>query len=219
VKISDLKDKFRSNNVKGLALDIDETLSDTHDYWFEHMFKFHSPKGIAREDILKSHHFIENVPEWQTAEAVAYIEEALHSNDFNESIPLIEGADKAVSEIHKTIPIVAYITARPDSVREGTFKWLNKHGFPVAELITRSENIDLNNYNVGKNAWKAKLLKSLYPEVIGIVDDNVVLAHELEKLNYEGVLYIYGKGSREFADRKNIIPCQTWTDVLRHIVK
>ena len=217
-KISELKNKLKEQGIKGLALDIDETLSDTNPHWFEHMINFHRPEGMSNEEIIEKYRFVEEVPGWRTEEADKYIQEALHSNDFNESIPLIEGADKAVQELNKLVPIVAYVTARPTTVIEGTLRWLKKHNFPDAELITRpQDDKGLEDFNTNKNRWKAGVLNTLYPEVLGIVDDNPVLAHELEALDYKGRLYIYGKEGGEFINHEHILVCPTWKDVLEAV--
>jgi hypothetical protein len=218
MSITEFKEKLSQENIRGLALDIDETLSDSNTHWFEHMYKFHAPDGFASaEDVVRKFRFVENVPQWQTKDAIRYVEDTINSNEFNEAIPLLTGADKSVRDINKIIPIVAYITARPDSVREGTKRWLDKHNFPEAELITRPGVFDLKDFNLQKNVWKAGVLRDLYPEVLGIVDDNPLLVHELQKLEYEGFLYLYGGEAEEFTNQKNIFVCRTWPDVIRCI--
>ena len=216
-QIQQLKNKLKDLNIKGLALDIDETLSDTGPHWFEHMLNFHNPEKMSKEEVMEQYQFIEDVPHWKTEEATKHMEETLHSNDFNEAIPLIEGADKAVQEINEIIPIIAYITARPGTVRQGTLTWLKKHHFPEADLITRGVDIPLEEFNLNKNKWKAEILCELFPEIIGIVDDNPVLAHQLEKLGYKGTLYLYGKESSEFKNKEGILVCPTWRDVVDSI--
>ncbi len=213
-QIQKLKDKLKEGGIKGLALDIDDTLSETNAHWYDHMFKFRDPNGLTKEELLRSHRWIEDVPEWSTAEARAHMKETLHSNDFNEAIPLIEGADEAVRAIEKIVPILAYITARPSAVIEGTLRWFRKHNFPEAELITRPDDISLEDFNVNKNKWKAKVLKQLHPEIIGIVDDNIGLIKELEAVGYEGNMYLYGKETEEFRDHKHVVVCHRWSDVL-----
>ncbi len=203
--------------VSGLALDIDETLSDTNPHWFEHMVSFCRPEGLSKEEVMKKYRFVEDVPDWQTDEASKYMEQTLHSNEFNEAIPLIEGADKAVQEINKIIPIVAYITARPTTVTDGTIKWLKKHNFPEAELVTRPKDVVLEDFNLNKNKWKARILNTLYPEVLGIVDDNPLIVGELELLNYKGTIYLYGKETSEFKNHKQVVICPTWRDVFKSI--
>lgn len=218
-KVIKLKKELKRRGVRGLALDIDETLSYTNTHWFEYMINFYQPETLTKEEIIAKYQFVEEVPDWQTEEARKYMEETLHSNDFNETIPLIENADKAVRDINKIIPIVAYITARPATVIEGTLKWFEKHNFPKAELITRPSKISLEDFNANKNRWKARVLEFLYPEVMGIVDDNKILANELEAIKYKGKLYLYGGEGKEFKNHDNLIVCPTWQDVLKAIVK
>lgn len=215
--VKELKNKLVTNKIAGLALDIDETLSDTNSHWFEHMFHFHAPSEMTKDELIKRYKSIESVPDWQTGEALKYVEKILHSNEFNETVPLIEGAVETVQEINKIAPIVAYITARPATVRDGTLKWLKKHGFPEATLITRPEKIEMTDFNLNKNRWKAKVLVDLYPEITGIVDDNSILAHELEALEYKGLLYLYGKESEEFNHHQNVVVCPTWKKALKSI--
>lgn len=212
-----LKEDLRSRGVRGIALDIDETLAYSNEYWFEHMFKFHAPPPERREEIIRSQKFAEDVPEWGTPEARQYIHDTIHSNEFQEKLPLVEGADAAVQTIHSSVPIVAYITARPDSVRQGTLNWLAKHGFPEAELIMREEPVNIATLGTDKNFWKAGVLKALHPEVLGIVDDNLGLAHELEGNGYEGTLYLYGPQKEEFAGHPRVVVCPTWHDVVAGI--
>src|SRR3989344_3363563 len=215
--IRQLKEKLAADNIRGLALDIDETLSDTNPHFFEHMLSFHRPPGMNKEEMIEKYRFVDQVPDWKTEEAHKYMEQTLHSNEFNENIALIKGADKAVQEVHIILPILAYITARPATVRNGTLKWLRRHNFPEAELITRPEQVSLENFNLNKNRWKAGDLDALYPQVSGIVDDNPTLVHELENLNYKGVLYLYGKGNEELKDHAHVVVCSTWQKVIESI--
>src|SRR3989344_2989303 len=133
------------------------------------------------------------------------MKELMHSNAFTKTIPLIENSNHTVQKINKIIPVVAYITARPSPVFNGTKSWLNKHGFPSAPIIFRPMHI----HHTKKNLWKARSLKSLYPEVLGIIDDNPGLVRELASVRYRGLLYLYdsGKNTKQY---KNIFRCRTW---------
>jgi len=218
--IQKLKNELKSGNIRGLALDIDETLSDTNNHWFDSMLKFHPIDGLNKDKTIKKYKFIENVPGWDNEEAFAHMSTLMHSNDFNETIPLIEDANHTVNKINKVVPIVAYITARPETVISSTQKWLDKHSFPPADLITRPARVNVSKEGaLHKNQWKAEILVSLYPEIIGIIDDNHELARQLIKLNYQGIHYLYGEETGEFSDNKNIIICPTWQDILRAVVK
>ena len=221
-KVVKLKNDLKNRGIKGLALDIDETLSDSNTHWFEHMFKFHKPENFTVDEIIEKYQIIEHVPEpkWQTEEAYEYLNQALHSNKFNEEIPLITDADSIVRKLNKEIPIVAYITARPETIITGTKKWLHKHKFPEAEVVTQSSEVKASkDHFILRNSWKSLVLDYLYPEVMGIVDDNVGLAYELKKIGYKGTQYLYGTNTDEFKGYKNVIVCPTWQDVLKAIVR
>lgn len=219
-QIQNLKNKLKKQDIKGLALDIDETLSDSNIHWFEHMFKFHMPENFTKAEIVEKYRFVEQVPGWSTEEAFEHMEKLLHSNEFNGTIPLIKDANHIINKINKFVPIVVYVTARPGTVASGTKKWLAEHNFPEAELITRSMDIKATKTDLmDRNVWKAEILALLYPEVIGIVDDNEGLAHELEAAHYQGMLYLYAKESEEFKNHRNVVVCPTWPDVLEKMEK
>src|SRR3989338_6131112 len=132
-----LKNELKEKGITGLALDIDETLSDTGPHWWNHMLKFHRPDDLTQEELLEKYDHIEAVPGWDTKEAVKYINDTLESNEFSETIPLLHESNKMVVELNKIVPIVAYVTARPESVKEGTERWFLNHKFPKAPLILR----------------------------------------------------------------------------------
>lgn len=212
-----LKYKLIKQGIKGLALDIDETLSDTEPHWWNHMYKFITPRSATREELQKRHKYIEHVPDWQSDEARTYINDTLISSNFHETMPLLHESNTMVSKLNQLVPVVGYITARPTEVRGATENWLKKQGFPVAELIMRS-GLDLET----KNEWKAEVLAELYPEIIGIVDDNPDLANALEKLNYKGKLFLYGKQRQEIDPSKysfEVIVSPSWDHVINHFQK
>lgn len=192
-----LKENLKKAGIRGIALDIDETLSDTGPHWWNHMLKFH-------------------VPGWQTEEAKKHISDALDSDEFNEAIALLHESNVMVNKLIKIVPVVAYITARPDNVRKGTENWLAKHGFPKAPVILRPTTSSMKGLET-KNTWKAGVLKYLYPEIIGIVDDNAGLPSELAKENYEGKLFLYGLQTKEVNPKDysfQIILSPDWNHVI-----
>lgn len=207
-----LKRKLKLAGVKGLALDIDETLSFTIGFIIEEFIKkLGNPENLTAGEIAKKYKHTNNIPYWQDDEAKKILESVIHSNEIQKDLPLIENSNKVVQEINKIIPIVAYITVRPTSIINGTKFWLKKHGFPEAPIITKPRNIDRK---VG-NKWKAKVLEYLYPQVVGIVDDNPGLTKFFGK-KYKGVIYLYDQTETE---RKNInvIPCENWETVAKKV--
>lgn len=216
-----LKKKLRANQLHGIALDIDDTLSYTDEHWIEQMrLKFGNPENLTKEEIIKKYKWIEAVPYWQSQGAAKVLKKLMHSNDFQESIPLIENANHVVQKINRLVPVVAYVTARPTTVFAGTKNWLQKHGFPPAPIVFRPLRIAHAN----KILWKAKTLRTLYPEVEGIIDDSPHLIQELKSVKYRGVLYLYDSG-RNIDSKKNlkqsydqyILRCRSWGDVYKLI--
>jgi len=211
-----LKEELRARGVVGIALDIDDTLGDSNLSWFSNLLSFKNIEGETAESLIKKHAHVEEVADWNTPEAFEFMGELIHSSEFNEAIPLIGNANHVVNEINKKVPIVAYITARPAMVAEATKRWLRRHGLPEAPLIMRPPTIEVSKDDLEKrNQWKSKLLNYLYPEVRGIVDDNLGLVDELADLNYQGTHYLYGKALDKQAP--HLVVCPTWEDVAKSV--
>ena len=105
----------------GLALDIDETLSASNIFWFESLSRlFGNPENLFPLEIAEKYRYTDHVPYWQSDEAIAWLDSARKSNEIHVNMPLIENAHNIVQKINEIIPIVAYTTARPHAVIEGT---------------------------------------------------------------------------------------------------
>jgi len=108
--IVEIKNKLHKSGISGVALDIDETLSWTVGYWVEQMqLNFGNPENLTVRQLIEKYRFTQNVPYWQTEEAIEWMDEHRNSNEIQELLPLIEYADKNVLEINKILPIVLYI--------------------------------------------------------------------------------------------------------------
>lgn len=189
----ELKARLSSEELHGIALDIDDTLSLTSTEWYVWMDeRFRNPEGLSPADIHKQYRSgISSVPYWQSQEAAAFMKDLLVSEGFHDAFSLIQGADTAVREINDVIPVVAYITARPDAVYESTKRWLIRHGFPEAPIIFRPVETPIDQ----RSTWKAGVLVALHPWVEGIIDDHPSLFSELARLEYPGKLYLCDHGS------------------------
>ncbi|HOR02331.1 MAG TPA: hypothetical protein PKZ92_03695 [Candidatus Woesebacteria bacterium] len=211
-EIVSLKRKLKTAGIKGLALDIDETLSFTIKVVVEKLMeKLGNPESLTAVEISKKYKHTNSIPYWQGDEATKILEDIIHSSEAQKDLPLIEGADKFVKEINKIIPILAYITVRPKRVIHGTRFWLKKNNFPEAPIITKPKNIHRRN----GNQWKAKVLEYLYPQIVGIVDDNPGLTDFFGK-KYKGVIYLYDNVETKRKDI-NIIPCENWEVVAKKV--
>lgn len=195
----------------GLAVDIDETLSFTIGHLVTKLQEnFGNPENLSVKEIIEKYRYTQNVPYWQHAEAQKWIDKEIHSNELQENLPLIEDADVYLRKINEIIPIVAYITVRPQSVTAGTEIWLKKHNFPLAPIIARPPSIK----HTAGNAWKAGILQQLYPQILGIIDDNAKLLEFLDQ-NYKGVIFLYDHHTTD--SKLNVMPCPNWLKVFEEV--
>ena len=94
----------------GLAVDIDETLSWTIGYWVEQMQKeFGNPENLTVTELVKKYRYTQNVPYWQSKEALDWMEYHRNSNEVQEKLPLIEGSPVILNKISKIIHYLDYI--------------------------------------------------------------------------------------------------------------
>lgn len=210
--IDELKNSLEAEDVKGIALDIDETLSHTVQYWFSRMQNlFGNPENLTVTEMITKYRYSYKVPYWQTQDVHEWIEVQLHSNEVQVELPLIKGAVDGVNELNKIVPVVAYITARPDSVYDGTVTWLENHKFPRVPVLTRPDYVEPRN----GNKWKAAVLEHLQQNVVAIVDDNPGLIEHFTQ-DYNGTVFLYNY-TEQLTSNATVIPCESWDDVLTKV--
>lgn len=204
--------KSVSQNISpGLAVDIDETLSWTIGYWVREMQKeFGNPEKLSVEEMVKKYRYTQNVPYWQSKEALDWMEAHRNSDSVQEELPLIEGSSEYLNKINKIVPISAYLTIRPHNVVNGTQKWLDKHNFPKAPIICRPKELQTHE----GNKWKAKALEEYYPKIKGLIDDNPSVIKFIDP-NYKGVVFLYNHEPIE--SKVNVIACKDWEDVYKKV--
>jgi hypothetical protein len=196
---------------QGLAVDIDETLSWTIGFWVAEMQKrFGNPENLTITEMIEKYRYVQNVPYWQTEDVYQWTHEQIHSNDLQIELPLIEGANDSLREIEKIVPIATYITIRPEVTRSGTQRWLDKHNFPRAPLISKPTEIP---HEAGSK-WKAATLARLYPQISGLIDDNAAILDFLPA-DYPGTIFLYDHHTT--ASKLNVIPCKTWPEVIKKV--
>jgi hypothetical protein len=215
--------------TEGIAFDIDDSLADTITLWFNELTDlFGRPEDIGLEAFIEKYHSCQAPSYWQTKKALQWMTNFSASNADQRRIPVIDGALEHILKIQEIIPISAYITTRPESVYEGTKDWLDGHGFPKAPVILRPSDVGFSNSSM----WKAHVLKQLFPQIKGIVDDNYGMISYLGVNNgtgsnvYHGDVFVYNKSKEQF-DRLGIEtdvkvhPCKTMKDVyamIQHIL-
>jgi hypothetical protein len=208
-KITDLKRQLQDNNISGLAIDIDETLSFTLKYWFTNMVElFGDPEQLGVLGLIKKYRYAINVPYWQTPTAKQWMTNQVYSNEVQTKLDVIGEADKYVKELIKIMPIAVYLTVRPEEVLPGTKSWLKAHNFPTAPILARPNHIQHQDGNI----WKAEVLNELFPEISGIVDDNYEVLKYLPDA-YQGNFFLYSMKNYVHPPHK-VICCPTWPDVI-----
>lgn len=189
------------NGLK-LAVDIDETLAQTNLLWARHHLEtYGNPECLTAEEIIKKYHFVKDVPYWQLDDAYKWVEAHIYSDEAKLDIPVI---DEAI-EVMQKIPVVCYLTNRPGNTINGTKRWLLKHGFPNREIISSINGLE----------WKAQRLAEMFPEVTGIIDDNVDLLQYISQ-EYKGRIFLYSH-SEPTASKLEVSLCPTWADVEKEV--
>ncbi|MDP2630956.1 MAG: hypothetical protein Q8P56_06155 [Candidatus Uhrbacteria bacterium] len=201
------------NTVRGLALDIDDTLAWTCREWVEHLhLKFGNPENLTPREFVEKYGLIQHAEYFKREEVYAHIRTMCVNPTLHESIAVIADALPALEKISSVIPIVAYLTARPESMRSITEPWLKRHGFPERELIMRPDELPLEDMP----RWKAQALEQLYPKAIGIIDDNPSICTHLSK-EYPGVIFLYNH-SGDGVSHPAAQSCSDWNDVVQKVI-
>lgn len=189
-------------NGMRLAVDVDETLAQTNLLWaLHHIEAYGNPEGLSAEEAIKKYRFVKDVPYWQFDAVYRWVEAHINSNEAKLEIPVIEES----IEVMRRIPVVCYLTNRPESTVNGTKRWLRKYGFPDKEIISSISGLE----------WKAQKLAEMFPEITGIIDDNIDLLPHIPN-NYRGRIFLYSHPNHTLSGL-DIILCPTWADVEREV--
>lgn len=200
--------------MKGLIVDIDDTLSITTKRWMKiFMRAYGNPEGLTVDQLYNKYRLVQNVPYWRikgdSQNLITYL-----TNNKNFQLTLREqiGASKALIEINKIIPINLYLTKRPVAVESATIKWLMKHGFPTANVIHRPMNVRPEE----GTHWKLQYILECKQQVAGVIDDDFALAMELvaHNLNY----YLFGFTKLDFK-YDNLYYSRNWYQLLNILKK
>jgi len=210
--VAALKAHLEQSDVRGIALDIDETLSATNVAWFERLTALYgNPDGLSVPELISKYHLAQNNPAWQSEAAQAWMQAQRDAPEAQDGLPLIDGAGEGVLELSRLVPIVAYLTVRPANVAANTITWLAEKGFPAAPVVSKPVDVAFTE----GNHWKARTLHELWPYVTGIVDDNPKV-HMFAGNDYPGELYLFGhmqtKPEYEWA-----VACPTWQHVVEAV--
>ncbi|PIR03993.1 MAG: hypothetical protein COV59_02305 [Candidatus Magasanikbacteria bacterium CG11_big_fil_rev_8_21_14_0_20_39_34] len=200
---------------KGIALDIDDTLSITHVSWYQGLMDtFGNPENLTIQEIAKKYSHSDAVPYWESEEVIQWKIAKYYDVAGYKNLPIIENAHHLVERISQFLPISCYLTARPESTREVTQEWLQKHGFPEIPLIMKPTELGRSNHN----PWKASILAEYEDRLLGIIDDNPGLIASLPP-TYDGTVFLYSHLDYPHDTTINVIPCKDWDSVYLEIFR
>lgn len=198
----------------GLALDIDETLSITKLRIIELLHeKFGCPENLSPLELMEKYAHTSDISYWNEPSIHAWKLKLIESEELYNDVDLIENANHMVQKINSIVPISCYMTARPENTTNATRLWLQKHNFPIREIISKPLHVD---YEDG-NKWKANELMSRHPNIIGIVDDSPGLITALPT-NYKGTVFLYSHTDYDNKTPIHVIPCNNWDTVYKKII-
>lgn len=191
-----------------IAIDIDDTLCETNCYYIRKIaWEFPHPDGISGEELSRMHDHVTKIPHYCRPEPMAEMTRWMESDEFQEEIPLIAGASSYVRSIHEKTPVAAYVTSRPESVRLGTVRWLQKNQFPDARLMMRPEAIPFNE----RHRWKAEVLSDFEPDLDYIVDDSIEIVSYL--CPSDVTFLLFGTSASAISSKIEVVCCPDWEHV------
>lgn len=192
------------------GLDIDETIAATVELWMQLLLKHcGNPENLTVKEMVEKYRYTQNVPYFQNLDANRYLMEQISKNSIQEAIPVIAGAVDAVNRIHSTLPIDAYMTNRPESVRNGTLKWLKKHGFPDAQVIMRPNYVK----KADELKWKAGII--MQNDVQILIDDNAGLLPFMD--GFRGTFFLYDPPD-DYVKQNFVVECRDWDEVENAVI-
>lgn len=204
---------------RGLACDLDNVVTDTTPKVFEIIDNtFPRPdydKKLSLQQLLHKYTHSRNIPYWTTKEALEFQNYLVHSPEFYNDLPLLPQAIESLHEINETIPIICYLTARPEVAKEVSEEYLKRHNAPVAPVILRPSNSDNHGFVYSNNVWKASFVKSV-KNIVGLIDDERDLVHLLT--DYNGALFVFGDQKNGYTSHLRR-PCLDWPDTIKNVKK
>jgi hypothetical protein len=210
-ELHELKLKLQSTGKKYLLLDIDDTISHTKKMYFETLMRDHSnPENLTVDEMIARYNLTNFVSYWADEKSFEIHNRLMANAEAHADLELREGALESINKINEKLAIAGYLSARPEVIHQTTKDWIQRKGLPEAEVILRP------NYVNDSNAWKAAVLEFLWPEVIGIVDDNQGLVDKLHR-GYQGVLFVYNYAGQNDREGFNIVHCADWESVVEKV--
>ncbi len=167
-------------NPQGIAIDIDDTLAHTSLICAKYLHQEFTPNDdIPFDQLLSEYGYAERAPQWSSPESVERLHLWLTDLDFISQIPPVPAAQVGIEKVLSKVPLAFYLTSRQPFSYDVTTNWLQRHGFPEAEVMCRQPT-------VRDPDWKVKFLAENYPHTVGLIDNEI---HVPENTEYQGHLF------------------------------
>lgn len=196
----------------GLAFDIDDTLSLTSDGFYDLLHQNHpAPSELTKEHFRKHYAITGEALHWRSIpQAWQLLVTKVDCPEFHYKLSPFQNAIPCTNKLNYHNLFACYLTARPESMRTYTQRWLDEHNFPQKPLLMRPIDIDF----VSKHKeWKTTLLHDLHPYITGLIDNDTRILSHLQQQSYPGHLYLFGLSEQEYNGNGTITVRETWSEM------
>lgn len=208
----------KSVDARGIFVDIDDTISETSKYIIDTLnYEFGNDEKLPNKKILEEYHFFSKLDCRKIKKIINRIDDIYMNGEFTTNLEPVEDSLEGIVTIDKFIPIIGYMTARPDNFLDDTESWLDRNGFPKLPIIMRPREMLSGDTHVkNRSQWKANLLEK-YRNSFGIIDDDENISKFIST-DYHGKIFLYNS-KNNFAKNKNVVHCYNWKHVEVEIKK
>lgn len=200
----------------GIALDIDDVLSNTTIFWIECMIqRYGSPEWLSAKQLRDKYFYLQNIPytsrKWQ--EVNDLIDFWLMDEIFQMRLKVVSWAVQTIKFLqHSWVEFSGYLSNRPQKVLNATKLRLDNHWFPSLPIILRPKDTPKQN----GNHRKAKILQD-NPQITGIIDDNPGLIPALSE-SYKSSVYLFETKNYQNPHSLEVIECKDRSEVQKNIL-
>jgi uncharacterized HAD superfamily protein len=195
-----LADTMIINKFK-IGIDIDNVLTDSYQTVLDEFNRRFDTKVLYHQ--VFDFYYLEKHAGVDEKTARQFIRDRIHAADFHEKLLPDKNALKKIKNWQNENFIIHYISARHDTSRGVTKKWLDKHGF-----LTHVSKLHLQNYGIFEDV---ALFKNSVIESLGI---SILIEDSLEvALKVEIPVFLFDKPWNQGKLPKNVKRIHSWEEI------
>jgi hypothetical protein len=196
----------RAINPQGIVIDVDDTLSHTSLVCARYLHQHFTPNDdIPFDQLLSEYGYAERAPQWSSSESVERLHLWLTDLDFIAQLPPIPEAQAGIKKVLEKVPLAFYLTSRQPFSYDVTVNWLQRYGFPEAEVICRPPA-------TREPDWKVRFLTEHYPQTVGLIDNEI---HVPDDFTYTGHLFELILHKKVTPAHPRLDVCKSWDEVVK----